>query len=177
MIDQWFVCRTKQSKEPVAAVAIAAEGFQSFYPVTLVERSHAGKRERVSRPLFPRYVFLRGDARDIGRVKTCHGVADHHAVMSSGTGKPIPVPDAVIDGIRDRERSMLAKAGEVKTGYQPGDTFRVHIGPWAQLEARYVGEDKGEVLAFITLFGMDHLQRLPFEAVPTCENLIDRISA
>jgi transcriptional antiterminator RfaH len=60
----WFVVRTKQAKEITAACSIAAEGFHAFLPVQLVERSHAGKRERVSRPLFPRYLFVQFD-RDV----------------------------------------------------------------------------------------------------------------
>jgi transcriptional antiterminator RfaH len=181
MSEQWFVVRTKQAKETTAACAIAAEGFHAFLPVQLVERSHAGKRERVSRPLFPRYLFVEFD-RDVtpfGKLNYCRGVASR-GLMCDAMDRPIPVPTSVIDRIRDSERAMMAKVGEATTGYRPGDTFLLQRGPYAKLEATYVGEENGAVFATVTLFGRGFLQTLSFEDVPPCGNVgnsIDKISA
>lgn len=179
MAEQWFVVRTKQARETTAACAIAAEGFHAFLPVTLVERSHAGKRERVSRPLFNRYLFVQFDrTRDpFGKLNFCRGVASHNGLMCDSRGIPIPVPDRVIDAIRDRENAMKARAGEITTGYRPGDVFRIQVGKWAQFDATYVGEEKDKVWASISLFGMAHVITLPFSAVPLYQKPIDRISA
>jgi transcriptional antiterminator RfaH len=178
MADQWFVVRTKQARETTAACAIAAEGFHAFLPVTLVERSHAGKRERVSRPLFPRYLFVQFDSgiTPFGKLNYCRGVANR-GLMCDAMDRPIAVPDKVIERIRDRQRAMLAKAGEATTGYRPGDTFHLQRGPHAQLEATYMGEENGQVFVTVTLFGRGFLQTLAFEDVPPCEKSIDRISA
>jgi transcription antitermination factor NusG len=100
--------------------------------------------------------------------------------MCDAMDRPLPVPDKVINRIRDRERAEMAKVGEVTTGYRPGDTFLLQRGPYAQLEATYVGEDNGAVFVTVTLFGRGFLQTLSFEDVPPCAkagNSIDKISA
>lgn len=177
MVDRWYVVRTKPNKELLAAVTIAAAGFHAFVPVTLVERSHAGKRERVSRPLFPRYLFVQFDreAQRFGQLNYCRGVSNR-GLMCDADDLPIFVPDPIIDSIRERERQMKAKAGEVTTGYEAGESFPIQVGPWAQFMATYIGEDHGKVFATIPLFGTDHLVTLDFEAVPICSTRIDKIS-
>lgn len=178
MAEQWFVVRTKQAREVTASVAVAAAGFPTFLPVQLVEVNHAGKRERKERPLFPRYIFAKFD-RDItpcGKINYCRGVASK-GLMVDAMDRPIAVPDTVINRIRGDEMAERAKAGEVTTGYRPGDTFLINRGPYAQIEATYMGEEKGEVWATVTLFGRANLIRLPYEAVPLYAKSIDKISA
>jgi hypothetical protein len=72
---------------------------------------------------------------------------------------------------------MMAKVGEVTTGYRPGEKFLVAVGTFAALEATYIGEDAGKVWATINIFGGARLVELEFEAVPPCVNSIDKISA
>jgi transcriptional antiterminator RfaH len=179
MAEQWFVVRTKPSKETTASVAIASEGFPAFMPVQIVERSHAGKRERVSRPLFPRYIFVQFDRENpgFGKLNYCRGVANK-GLMCDAMDRPVSVPDAVITEIRDRERLSMAIAGETKTGFRPGDTFPIQRGSYTQITMTYMGEDKGEVWGTIELFGRPHVVHIPFEAVPQSGgNSIDKISA
>lgn len=178
MAEQWFVVITKQAKEFAAACSIEAEGFRTFLPITIVERSHAGKRERVSRPLFPRYIFVQFDPTQeaYGKINYCRGVANS-GLMCNADSKPIALRPKVMDRIMDNERTMMAKVGQVTTGYQPGDTFPMPIGPFAQLPATYLGEENGEVFVTIELFGKTHMHTLQFEDVPACEKIIDKISA
>jgi transcriptional antiterminator RfaH len=166
-MERWFVARTKTGAEVRASVAVAACGFQVFLPVQMVTRAHAGKREQVSRPLFPRYLFVSFDpeAKGHGCINNCRGVANR-GLMVSADGDPIAIPNPIIEKIRQRADAMLAKAGEVTTGYQPGEVFQIAVGPFASFEASYMGEDRGKVWALVTLFGRAMTISLDFEAVP-----------
>lgn len=178
MAEQWFVVRTKQARETVAACSIASEGFHVFLPVRLIDRSHAGKRERVSRPLFPRYLFVQfdKDTTQFGKLNFCRGVASK-GLMCSAMDRPLVVPDKIIADIRDRERVMLAEAGKVTSGYHAGDTFPLQKGPWASIEATYMGEELGQVMVSVTLLGREHIIWIPFEEVPIPERSVDRLCA
>ena len=178
MAEQWFVVVTKQGKEFAAGQSIEAEGFRAFIPIIIIERSHAGKRERVSRALFPRYIFVQFDKEisGFGKINYCQGVANK-GLMCDGMDNPIPLRPSVIDRIMDNERAMMARVGHVTTGYMPGDTFLLQRGPYAQLEATYVGEENGEVFVTVEMFGRPHMQTLAFEDVPSCTKSIDKISA
>lgn len=179
MAEQWFVVVTKQAKEFAAACAIEAEGFRTFLPIKIVEVSHAGKRERVSRPLFPRYIFVEFDREKetYGKINYCRGVANM-GLMCDADAKPIALRPKVMERIMDNERKMMAKVGQATTGYQPGDIFKIQVGPFAELPATYIGEESGEVFVTVEFFGKTHMQTIPFEEVPLCEGkLIDKISA
>lgn len=178
MTAAWFVARTKTGREVTASVAVAEKGFQAFLPVHLVKRTHAGKVQQLSRPLFPRYLFVRFDpATDAyGQINYCRGVASRCLIVNL-QDNPVSVPDPVIEAIRDRERIMRAQAGDLSTGYQPGDTFTVQCGPYTSFQATYMGEDKGKVAAIVEMFGRGHLVSIDFAEVPPCENAIAQFAA
>jgi transcriptional antiterminator RfaH len=176
MGKHWYVARTKTGKEAQAAVSVASCGFAVFLPVHPVARSHARKQEIVNKPLFPRYLFVAFDPelKTHGPINNCRGVANRGLIVTS-SGEPIPVPDLVMDQIRDRELAMLAKVGEAATGYEPGDTFKLSVGTYADFELTYLGEDKGKVTAIVTLLGRGHVVNLNFDVVP--RKLIDSVAA
>lgn len=174
---QWFAARTKIGKEIQASVSVASmEGFEVFLPVTLVQRSHARKIETISRPLFPRYLFISFDAalERHGAVNNCRGIANRGLIVTA-SGRPVAIPDAVIDQIRDREASELARIGEATTGYKPGDVFYLSRGPHAEIEATYMGEENGKVWVTVNMFGRSFVEELDFSVVP--RKLVDSRAA
>jgi transcriptional antiterminator RfaH len=174
----WYVVRTKAGREVTASVSVAEKGYQTFLPVQFVQRTHARKVEQLSRPLFPRYLFVRFDPSDDthGDINTCRGVVSRGLIVNI-KDKPISVPDAVIGAIRDRERVMRAVAGEIKTGYQPGETFTVAVGRFASMPATYMGEEKGKVMAIVEFMGKGHIQAFDFGDVPRAQNTLDGFAA
>lgn len=178
MAENWFVVRTKAGREVTASVAVAERGYQTFLPVQIVQRTHARKVETLSRPLFPRYLFVRFDPirTDYGNINTCRGIVSRGLIVNIDAS-PIPVPDRVIDAIRDRERVMRAVAGEVKTGYRPGETFTVAVGRFASMPATYMGEEKGKVMAIVEFMGKGHIQAFDFVDVPLAQNVLDGFAA
>lgn len=176
MSNKWFVARTKTGGEVRAAVAVANCGFEVFLPVHLVARSHAGKREQVSRPLYPRYLFVRFDAgkEAHGCINNCRGVANRGLIVDAN-GLPMHIPDPIIARIRGDEAARLAKAGEITTGYQPGDTFEIVRGN-ADITVAYLGEEKGTVMVIMTMLGKGNILPLDFSEVPP-KKLIDARAA
>ena len=57
----WHVLRTKSRQEKVLASQLAACGTAQFLPVLHVTRYYAGRKAVVEQPMFPGYLFLRGD--------------------------------------------------------------------------------------------------------------------
>jgi transcriptional antiterminator RfaH len=164
----WFAARTKIGKEVQASVNVASmEGFDVFLPVAPVQRKHARKTETVNKPLYPRYLFIAFDP-DLdrhGAINNCRGVASRGLIVTA-SGRPKPIPDTIIQQIRDREAAALAVIGEATTGYKPGDTFELKRGHFATMTATYMGEDRGRVWATVELFGRGHMVDLEFEEVP-----------
>lgn len=100
---KWFAVRTKAHQEETAVMHYERQGFTVYSPQVQGTRRHARKTELVKRPLFPGYIFLHLNAREM----------DWTAISSTiGAIGPIhfnhyypPVPDWVISGIQTRENS------------------------------------------------------------------------
>lgn len=178
----WFGVQTKTAREITASISIAEKGFTVFLPLRTVVVTHARQQRQKERALFPRYLFVTGrlntanELIDAGKINYCRGVLSK-GLMCDADGDPQPISDKIINDIRRREELARARAGEVTTGYEPGETFQIQRGRFASLSARYVGEEKGQVLAFVTMFGKDHLVELDFAEVPPSDNRIDNFAA
>jgi transcription antitermination factor NusG len=60
-IGSWFVLRTKSRQEKVLANDLDARGIANFLPLITCTKFYGGRKARVEVPLFPGYLFLRGD--------------------------------------------------------------------------------------------------------------------
>lgn len=178
MTAQWFVARCKTGQEFTASVSVVAKGYMVFLPQQQVTRTHARKVQQLTRPLFPRYLFVRFDpkAERHGEINYCRGIASRGLIVSTEDW-PVPIPDPVIEAIRDRERIMRAQAGEIRTGYKPGDTFTVQCGTFASFPATYMGEERGKVAAIVEMFGKGHIVSIDFADVPRSPRALDGFAA
>ena len=84
-------------------------------------RRHARKTEAVSRPLFPRYMFVELDL-SLERWRSIYSTFGVSQLITTGED-PVPVPAGVVDEIRAREGSD----GFVELGLPPG------IGPGSRV--------------------------------------------
>ena len=60
-LDDWFVLRTKSRQEKILAGELRARGIASFLPLMSCTKYYGGRKARVELPVFPGYLFLRGD--------------------------------------------------------------------------------------------------------------------
>ena len=120
---EWHAIHTRHQHERIVADSLRANGFEVFFPTYTVIRQWTDRRKQISLPLFPCYVFVRSCFERRFRIVTTPGV--HSLVMLAG--RPAPISDLEIDGIR--------KAVESKLRVEPhpfldcGDWVRIHSGP------------------------------------------------
>jgi len=115
---RWYVINTKPKKESQVERLFIEGDFTVYCPKYLRER-------RVS-PFFPGYAFLRFEfPEQFQMVKYTRGVK---RVVGNDDG-PTPIPDEIVQGIRDRERDGLVVFE--KYGQEPavGDEIEVVEGP------------------------------------------------
>jgi transcription antitermination factor NusG len=78
----WFVLRTRSRQEKILAGDLQAKRIGYFLPLKRVQRTYCGRRFYVEMPMFPCYLFLRGEVDDAywadrtGRVAQIIPVAD-----------------------------------------------------------------------------------------------------
>jgi transcription termination/antitermination protein NusG len=63
-LDLWFVLRTKSRQEKILAGELSARGIRSFLPLMNCTRYYGGRKMQVELPVFPGYLFLRGEVDD-----------------------------------------------------------------------------------------------------------------
>lgn len=176
-VERSFVVRTGAGREISTSVEITAKtGFSVFMPVRRVTISHARKKTSVSHPLFPNYLFvsfIEAEKR-YGAIRHLRGKPH---LLCDIDGIPMPVPEAVISDLRRGELEYQQQSGEVRTGWAPGEVFKLPVGRYADFEARYLGEVDGEVSVIISLFGQEFVHRLPAKDVPHNHNFLESNAA
>ena len=60
-MKRWFAVHTKAHREHQALDNLNRQGFEAWLPQYQKGRRHAGRAETVTRPLFPRYLFVAVD--------------------------------------------------------------------------------------------------------------------
>lgn len=149
---RWYVVQTRHLSELRAAQELDNQGFETFLPRYLRKRSHARKVMLVAVPLFPGYLFVRLDpARQRWRaINGTFGVAR----LVAGENGPLPIPDAVVAGLRAR----LDEAGHVaisqRPDFAPGQVIRIRSGSFAETLGLFEGfRDQDRVAVLLELLG------------------------
>lgn len=95
-ISAWYAVYTRHQHEKTVARILTMKGFETFLPLYQVRRRWQDRVKLLSLPLFPCYVFLRGDLERRLDIVTTPGM--HAFVLSAG--RPASISDVQIDGIR-----------------------------------------------------------------------------
>ena len=96
----WYVIRTNPNCEARAAAGLFAIGVYRFAPERRKTVRHARTLKHVSRPLFPRYIFVRIDPAQFYAVRKVNGVEGFLGIIP---GEPHPIPDEQIQRLMDME--------------------------------------------------------------------------
>lgn len=124
----WYALHTRHQHEKTVARLLAGKEFETFLP--LYDTVHRWKNvvKKLSLPLFPCYVFVRGPVDRWLPVLTTPGI---HAVVEFG-GHPAMIPCSEIEAIR------RIVEGPFKAEPHPfikcGDRVRIRVGPLQGLE-------------------------------------------
>ncbi|MSO74623.1 MAG: transcriptional activator RfaH [Alphaproteobacteria bacterium] len=147
----WYVVRSQPHAERRARDNLLRQGFEAWLPLCRRRRRHARKMEIVLRPLFPRYLFVAIDldAKPWRAMLSTFGVAS----VIQGPMGPVPIPEAVIAGLRARAdlESVIDLEPEV---YETGTKVRITSGAFTDVEGIFQARtDTERVAILLTLMG------------------------
>src|SRR5262245_18421687 len=100
--EHWrYAVRTHPHKEFKALEHLRRQNYQAYLPRYLKTIRHARKSEKVVRPYFPRYLFVRLNLAINGwrAIRSTVGVSD---IVGFGE-QPAPLPAGVIDALQGQE--------------------------------------------------------------------------
>jgi transcription antitermination factor NusG len=124
----WYALRTRHQHEKVAATSLSNKGFEIFLPLYETIRQKKDRTKRLSLPLFPCYIFMRGSLRRRLDVVTTPGIQGFVLMGSRAAVIPEPEIEAVrrvVNGAFQAERCSFL---------QCGDRVRVKSGPLTGIE-------------------------------------------
>ncbi|MFF7706235.1 transcription/translation regulatory transformer protein RfaH [Pseudomonas sp. NPDC007930] len=143
---QWFLIQTKPRQEARAEEHLLRQQFQCYRP----EQPANAARKGSDQALFPGYLFIRMAAHDNWYpIRSTRGVA---RVVAFGAA-PCPVPDALIEQIRQR----LAQPCQ-PVAFVQGEAVKVKAGG-SELQAIFLCDD-GDERAVILLTLLQRQQRV-----------------
>jgi transcriptional antiterminator RfaH len=143
----WFALHAKPRRENFAVANVNGLGIDTLLPRIKVERLVKGVARSAAKPLFSGYFFARFcPENSLESVKHSRGVLQ---VISSGR-IPIPVPDNVVQGIKDR----IQKDGFIRICPQilaAGARVVIRNGPFEGMMGRVEREldDRKRVAIFL----------------------------
>ena len=152
---RWYLIHCKPRQDARALENLERQNFHCYRPVKQMDRRRDGRICASEEPLFPRYLFIRLDR-----------VNDNWYLIRSTRGVnrivrfndyPMPVEDAIIDGIRAR----LADPAYKEPYLKPGDRVQIMEGAFSQLEAIFLSND-GEQRVVLLLNLLHTEQQLTF---------------
>lgn len=124
----WWVVYARHQHEKVVADMLASKSFEVFLPLYSSVRRWKDRQKVISMPLFPGYVFVRGDLDRRLQVLTTPGV---HMILSRGD-EVATVPEEEMQAVRKVVSSDLST--EPHPFLKCGERVRVKAGPLAGVE-------------------------------------------
>jgi transcription antitermination factor NusG len=92
----WYAVYTRHQHEKMVAHILTGKGFNTFLPLYTTIHDWKDRKRALLLPLFPCYVFLKGDIQRRLQIITTPGI---YGLVSSA-GQPAAIPDVEIDAIR-----------------------------------------------------------------------------
>lgn len=132
----WYALYTRHQHEKTVARILSGKGFEIFLPLYATAHRWKDRTKHLSLPLFPCYVFLRGETHRRTDVLSTPGV---HSLVGI-EGRPAPISESEIDAIRQMVESKVRL--EPHPFLRCGDWIRVKSGPLAGIEGILVRKKK-----------------------------------
>jgi transcriptional antiterminator RfaH len=163
-MTNWYAVQSKPRQELIAEQNLQRQGFATYLPRIRLRKRKRNKWVDAVEPLFPRYLFIQvdPDQNSLAPVRSTLGVAK---LVRFGQLLR-PVPDTVIDYIRQHEDPETQQRHAETWTHQPGDTLEVLEGPFSNLTGIYqmpLGEDRA--LLLIELMGRSNSVAVAKEAL------------
>lgn len=159
---QWFAIYCRPRQEARALENLQRQGYNAFHPKLRILRQRPGGLTPVVESLFPRYLFIQLDdvADNWAPIRSTRGVVE----LVRSAGKPLPVPQQVIDAIQARHygsNDYLDMIGD--SDYRSGEKLQITDGPFAGNSAEFYAR-KGEDRVLVLLNVMHSTQKIELPA-------------
>src|SRR6185369_14732769 len=166
---QWYVVHTNPKQEDRAYSNLRCWGVETLHPKLKTRRVNefSGASTYVTKPLFPRYIFAKFNARkQLAKISFTRGV---HYVVSFG-GQPVSVDEGVIQIVKDRvDQSGFIKLGE---DLKQGDRVVIKAGPLREFEGIFERKLKDNERITVLLTTISYQGRLVIN-----KDLIEKVNA
>jgi len=163
-MKHWFVARTHVHAEAKAAANLRRQHFEVYLPRYAKTRRHARREERITVPLFPRYLFVCLDL-DHHRWRSINGTLGIERLICHGE-RPAPVPTGVIENLKHQEQpnGLLAPASLVLL--EQGSRVRLVDGLFAERIGIYEHMTADQrIVLLLNLLGREVRLTVSLEAV------------
>src|SRR3954453_3637035 len=129
---QWWAAYTRGRHEKRAAALLEQRGIENFLPLHARMEQWNDRKKRVLWPLFPSYLFVRCDLRDLPRVLGGYGIVTVVRVGST----PMPVPDEEGENVRRFAAAIEAHGlePELEPYLAVGERVCIGAGPLCGVE-------------------------------------------
>jgi transcriptional antiterminator RfaH len=161
---RWFVVHTHARMEAIAAANLGRLGFETYLPLFSKRRSHAGRVDQISAPLFPRYIFvaLNPDQGGWRVIRSTRGAID---VVRFGN-ELAAVSKALLEDIRAREDSTGHVVLARQFAPKPGDRVNIQKGAFAKQAAIFTAmTDNMRVTTLLSLLGREFSVSIPIDHI------------
>ena len=166
---RWFVVQTRVNQEAKAARNLVQQGYQIYMPQYRKRRRHARRVDVVSRPLYPRYLFVAFDPSSKGwrAINSTLGVSN---IISVGD-KPAEIDVTIVNAIRGLENSEGVVELDPLSDLLPGDQVEVVEGAFTTRMGLYQGlSDSQRVIILLDMLGQKVRVALDRNAIEIAKN-------
>ena len=156
----WYALQHKPAQGDRAVAHLQNQEIACFYPKVSVEKIKAGKRTKKLEPLFHGYLFVNLEQTDPmwAKLRSTRGIIR----VVSFANKPAPIPDGIIQQIKDGLDKVV-----VQGGIKPGQSVELDDGPFKGISAifqAYDGEERAIVL--ISFMQKQQTVKVPLTTIP-----------
>ncbi|WP_223669285.1 transcription/translation regulatory transformer protein RfaH [Kangiella shandongensis] len=155
MSKAWYLVHCKPRQEARAQENLENQSINGFLPVISIEKVVRGKRQSVTEPLFPGYLFveLATDGTHWSKIRSTRGIRDF---VRFG-GIPGKVSADLVHELQAVDKEFVTNVDEQTP--KTGDKVRITAGPFRDLEGVFQIPD-GEKRSIVLLNLMGKLTKL-----------------
>lgn len=157
--SNWFVVQTKPYKENLALENLQRQGFIAYCPQTVLPKRRRQRWQKVSEPLFPRYVFVQLNVGidNFSPIRSTLGVI---GLVKFGS-QPAYIPTSVITTIQRKEQEVLNSCADYPQ-WQVGEELEILDGPFSGLKGIFQKKEGMErVLLLLDILGQQNRFSVP----------------
>jgi len=148
----WYAVQTQPHAEMKALAHLERQGFKVYLPRFVRTRRHAGRVEKVQKPLFPGYLFVAFDIA-MQRWRSVNSTIGVRKLLGNGD-MPAIVDDKIIEAlVAQQDEQGLIRLSTISR-FATGDAIRVVDGVFFRALGIYEGmTDRQRVAILLDLLG------------------------